>query len=184
MVPENSGVDAKVHDITSDSTDSISDSDSGHDFDPVNDIFYPIPNPLPLTDNNCLKSSCKAEFMKILGTCRLCGDSLFSHETSLHLLECRAIDRDPIHTFVEKSCEDLYSLGEILVPIMKDHLMYKYSDSEVPNDIFKTREQFFKFTSGIEDLLEQLATEAFKLANIPKSHIFNILDYSCEQPKF
>ncbi len=152
-------------------------TDENYEFDPAKEIFYPIPDDLPIDDDGYLDSDVEAEFMNIPGACRLCGESVPSYQSSKHLLQCPGLDLEPRHEFVDQFSDKLFSLPEIIVPILWDYMDYNYSEAKVPNDTFKTIEQYREFTKGIDDLRDNLTVQFFETIDHPKSNFINILNF-------
>ncbi len=151
--------------------------DENYEFDPTKEIFYPIPDDLPIGNDGYLDSDVEAEFMNIPGACRLCGESVPSYLSSKHLLQSSGLELEPHHEVVDKFSDTLFSLPEIIVPILWDYMDYNYSEAKVPNDTFQTIEQFPEFTKGVQDLIENLTVQFFKTIDHPKSNFINILNF-------
>jgi hypothetical protein len=146
-------------------------------FYPTNNKFYPIPEELVLTEEGYLDSDTEAEFMNLTGSCRLCGESVSSYLASMHILECSKLDLDPRHEFVIETSEKLFSVPEIILPIIWSYLEFNYMDAKVPNDTFTTVEQYHEFTRGVDELVDKLSAQFFEIAELSKSHYINILKY-------
>ena len=155
----------------------MEDTDNTPKFDPTNNKFYPIPEELVLTEEGYLDSDTEAEFMNLTGSCRLCGESVSSYLASTHILECSKLDVDPRHEFVIETSEKLFSVPEIILPIIWSYLEFNYTDAKVPNDTFTTVEQYHEFTRGVDELVDKLSAQFFEIAELSKSHYINILKY-------
>ena len=163
-----------------DSSDLYSDSDYEpyDDFDPRNNSFAKPPKSLSFDENGYLRDDIDAEYMNLSGTCRLCGDQIPSYLTDLHVIECADSELDPVHEFTDQYTDKLYSECDIIINIMKDILSFEYNDSKVPNDTFKTKEQFYNFGSALDELCKSQANSFFDQCSLPKSRTVNILKYN------
>ena len=156
---------------------SDSDYDPFSDFEPRINKFARPPKNLRFSTHNYLHDDIYAEFMNLIGECRLCNSQVPSYLAQLHVFECPKANKKIINTFAKKFAKSLKLSKDTVCNIAKDHVAYKYTDNEVPNKDFKTLDQFRNFCKALDTATDSQTKSFFEQCNLPCSRDVNILKY-------
>ena len=114
--------------------------------------------------------------MNIPGKCRLCKESLKSHQVDAHLIVCPNLNSSEVNEFILEVSDATGGLGGEMNDKIFNYCDLAIEDSDI-NDIFHSIHNFKQFLNNLESFLDKRAIAVFKKCNIiglqKRSNILN-----------
>ena len=139
----------------------------------------PVSSPIPIDDTSLVHWTFDMSEFNATGRCRLCHHKVSSPFVDLHLTKCSKIpDRDMLlSSFLDETSVYFNFDRDTIKDLMVKCYTSQFTESDVPNELFKDKETFYSFFSELENLADLLSEKVFDFLKISAHDKYDILDY-------